>query len=58
MMVHDVGAASGVSGTRRSMGVSHELFAADNPISELKVFDLRETWRMAEARRACGCAWC
>ncbi len=57
-MVHDVGAASGMSGTCWSMVLSHELLAADNPISSLKVFDLREAWRMAVARRACGCAWC
>lgn len=32
-----------MSGTRRVWGYLNELLAADNPISELKVFDLRES---------------
>lgn len=36
----------------------NELLAADNPISSLKVLIYVKAWRMAVARRACGCAWC
>ncbi|XPE44299.1 N-succinylarginine dihydrolase [Shigella flexneri] len=36
----------GVSGTRRVWCYLNELLSADNPISELKVFDLRESWAL------------
>lgn len=35
-----------------------ELVQADNPIDELRVFDLRESMVTAGDRRACDCAWC
>lgn len=38
-------------------GYLNELLAADNPISELKSLTYVKAWRMAAARRACGCGW-
>ncbi len=36
----------------------NELLAGDNPIADLRVFDLRESMPTAAVRRACACGWC
>ncbi len=48
-------------GRRRSIGVwryLNTLLAADNPIDELQVYDLRESMANGGDRPVCACEWC